>query len=146
MQCGVYCQLYQYQCVDVEDVQVQQGIGYQVVCYVFVGVFGFCYVDFCYVVYVWFVDWLQQVYYVYVDVLVDVVVEFGQGWVVVGVQGIGGCCWKIFVVGDYLFVDVVDLVEDLFGVVVGEGIQCYVGDVGVQGVVFFVEFVGDCLC
>lgn len=140
---GAHRQPHQHQRADAEDAQAQQGIGHQAARHALAGAFGLGHADLRHAAHARFADRLQQAHHAYVDALVDAVVELGQGRVVVGAQGIGGCRRKILVAGDHPSVDVVDLVEDPPGAVVGEGIQCHVGDVGAQGAVLLVEPVGD---
>ncbi|VFT42195.1 Uncharacterised protein [Pseudomonas aeruginosa] len=140
---GAHRQPHQHQRADPEQAQAQQGIGHQAACHALAGALGLGHADLRHAAHARLADWLQQAHHAHVDALVDAVVELRQGRIVVGAQSLGGRRRKILIAGDHAPVDVVDLVEDPPGAVVGEGVQGHVGHVGAQRAVLFVEAVGD---
>jgi hypothetical protein len=123
---------HQQQRAQAEHAQAQQGIAGQAARHGHPGLFGLGHAHFRHAVHVRFADRLEQAHHTNVLTAVAGTVEARQRRIVVGAQGIPGGRRQILVAGDPLALDVVDLIEDAPGAVVGERVEGQPGHVGTQ--------------
>ncbi|MNZ98277.1 hypothetical protein D3C78_1175540 [compost metagenome] len=126
---------HQHQCAERQHAQTQQGIGHQAAGHAHPRLFGFGHADLGHAVHVRFGDGLEQAHYTHVLTQVARVVEARQGRVIIGARRTRWWRREVFVTGDQALMNVIDLVVDTSGAVVGKGIQGHIGHVGAEGAV-----------
>ena len=134
---------HQQQGPDAQHAQAQQGIGHQAAGHADPGFVGFCDADFCHAIHVRLRHRLEQAHHPHILPLVLGVIEPRQGRVIVGARRPGRRAWQVFVTGNQLLVNIIDLVVNPPGTVIGESVQRHVGHIGTQGAVTLGQPGGD---
>ena len=74
------------------------------------------------------------------------VIEPRQGWIIVGAGRAGRRAGQVFVTGNQFLINIIDLVINAPGTVVGKSVQGHIGHIGAEGAVHLGQAGGNGAC